>query len=394
MNDRPSLPKRLLNRLRLFGRKLRRAFIYFLKTAYKGMYVYIGLALIAAILHFVCTKSPSFADWMTEKVCAIIRFILAKLTGWIPFSLAELIIILIPLILIILIAFMVKLARRFDKKAYCRYISFLLAVISTFYTLFVFTLAPGYQGTTLDEKMELERRDVSKEELIETAEILLEDAEKQLDEVYFLYNDRSVMPYSLSDMTDKLNDAYALAAEKYDFLSSLRAPVKFVMLSHPMSYTHITGVYSYYTGEANLNIQFPDYTLPYTAAHEMAHQRGIAREDEANFVAFLVCIESDDPYIRYSAYINLLEYVMSALNRASSDAYNEFYRTIDRRIVGEFYAYSAFYDEYRENVAEKVSGSVNNAYLQSQGQTAGTKSYGLVVDLAVAYFKNGETTSE
>jgi hypothetical protein len=34
----------------------------------------------------------------------------------------------------------------------------------------------------------------------------------------------------------------------------------------------------------------------------------------------------------------------------------------------------------------QVSGSINNSYLQSQG-TPGTKSYGMVVDLAVAYFK-------
>ena len=45
----------------------------------------------------------------------------------------------------------------------------------------------------------------------------------------------------------------------------------------------------------------------------MAHQRGIAREDEANFIAFLVCMASDDPYIRYSGYLEVYEYVASSL---------------------------------------------------------------------------------
>lgn len=390
MNDRSSLASRLLDRLKAFCGYLKRGFLYFLHTACKGMYVLLGLALIAAILHFICTRSAAFADLMTEKVCAVVRFLLAKITGWIPFSLAEMIIILLPLIIVILILLTVRLALRFDKKAYCRYLSFLLSAISIFYTLFVLTLAPGYQGSTLDVKMAIERQDVAAEELLDTAEILLDGAEDTLDEVYFRYNDFSVMPYSLDEMNDRLNDAYAIAAEKYSFISPLRSSLKFVMLSHPMSYTHITGVYSYYTGEANLNIRFPDYTLPYTAAHELAHQHGIAREDEANFVAFLVCMESDDPYIRYSAYVNMLEYVMSALYSASTDAYSAFYGTIDRRIVGEFYAYSAFYDQYRENVAADVSQSVNNSYLISQGQTAGTRSYGLVVDLAVAYYKSIE----
>lgn len=391
MNDQTSLPRRLLSHLKSFGCSLGRGFLYFLKNAYKGMYVFLGLALAAAIAHYICTQSAPFADFMTEQVCAAIRFLLAKLTSWIPFSLAEMIIILLPLIIVLLILITIHIARRFNKKAYCRYVSFLLSAISLFYSLFVLTLAPGYQGSTLDVKMGLDRREVAAEELIETAEILLEGAESTLDEVYFRCNDCSVMPYSLNEMTDKLNNAYAIAAEKYDFISPLRSSVKFVMLSHPMSYTHITGVYSYYTGEANLNIQFPDYTLPYTAAHELAHQRGIAREDEANFVAFLVSLESDDAYIRYCAYVNMLEYVMSALYQASPDTYSTFYATIDRRIVGEFYAYSAFYDQYRENVAADVSQSVNNSYLVSQGQTAGTRSYGLVVDLAVAYYKSGKT---
>lgn len=384
---KPTFPQKCRNCLKRAGKELKLGFLYFLRTAFKGMYVCLGLALLAATAHIICYQSVAFADFMTEKVCAAVRFLLAKLTGWIPFSLAELIIILLPLILTLLILCTIHLARHFDKKVYCRYVSFLLSVISLFYTLFVFTLAPGYRGSTLDVKMGLTRQAVSKEELLDTADILLKGAEAQLDQVYFRYRDFSVMPYSLDEMNDKLNDAYAIAAQKYSFISPLHSSVKYVMLSHPMSYTHITGVYSYYTGEANLNIQFPDYSLPYTAAHELAHQRGIAREDEANFVAFLVCMESDDPYIHYSAYTNMLEYVMSALYSASPEAYSEFYRTIDSRIVGEFYAYSAFFDQYRENKAAEVSESVNNSYLVSQGQTAGTRSYGLVVDLAVAYFK-------
>ncbi|MBQ4111333.1 MAG: DUF3810 family protein, partial [Clostridia bacterium] len=48
--------------------------------------------------------------------------------------------------------------------------------------------------------------------------------------------------------------------------------------------------------------------------------------------------------------------------------------------------YSRFYDKYRHSTVSQVSGSINNSYLQSQG-TPGTQSYGMVVDLAVAYFK-------
>lgn len=367
--------------------KIKYGLTVFHRSIPKWIYVFPALAAVSGILHLICNFSTSFADFMIEKVCFVVRFLLAKATGWVPFSVGEMTLILLPLFAILLIALTVRLAVRYDTKLYCRTIAGLLSVICMLYSLFVLTLAPGYKSSTLDTKLGLARVPVSADELLHTAEILRDETHALLDEVTFRYANFSVMPYSLDEMNEKLNDAYEKAGEKYDFLNNFRSDIKYVILSEPMSYTHITGVYSYYTGEANLNINFPDYSLPYTAAHELAHQRGIARENEANFVAFLVCIESDDPYIQYSGYVNLLEYVMNSLYAASPDYYNTFYGTLDRQIVYEFYASSAFFEKYRENIAADVSSAVNNNYLQSQGQVEGTRSYGLVVDLAVAYYK-------
>ena len=45
------------------------------------------------------------------------------------------------------------------------------------------------------------------------------------------------------------------------------------------------------------------------------------------------------------------------------------------------------FEPYRYSTASDVAEKVNDTYLKWQGETAGTKSYGLVVDLAVAYLK-------
>ena len=152
-----------------------------------------------------------------------------------------------------------------------------------------------------------------------------------------------------------------------------------------MTYTHISGVYTFFTGEANINTNAPDYTIPFTAAHELAHQRGIAREDEANFVAFLVCSESDDPYIRYCGYLGLCEYVLNSLYRADRDRWETTYKKLDNRAIYEMIAYNDHYEKYRDNVVGEISGAINDAYLQANG-TEGSISYGLVVDLAVSYY--------
>jgi hypothetical protein len=213
----------------------------------------------------------------------------------------------------------------------------------------------------------------------------LEELKKLESEILFMETGSSRMPYSYTEMNKHLMDAYDKACEKYNFIDDFHSRVKPVMLSEPMSYTHITGVYTFFTGEANINVNFPDYTIPFTAAHELAHQRGIAREDEANFVAFLVCIGSDDPYIRYCGYMNMYEYMAGALYKADANRYAEIYRMLCADARYEMNSYNVFFKPYKDSQAADVSETLNDAFLKGNGQSAGTASYSMVVDLAVAY---------
>ncbi|MBE6601635.1 MAG: DUF3810 domain-containing protein [Ruminococcaceae bacterium] len=344
------------------------------------------LTAVSAVLYAVFMNSTSFADWFNRYVSAWGRFALAKLTDFLPFSVAELLILLIPFFLGLLITIGIK---HFcdSNRSMLVYIGILLSGVCVIGILFVWNFAAGYYGTPLEQKLQLERKKSTAEELAQTASMLASEISELSEEIVFLENGRSIMPYSYDTMNEKLIESYDILCQKYDFLHTFKSRTKPVMLSEPMSYTHITGVYSFFTGEANINVNFPDYTIPYTAAHELAHQRGIAREDEANFIAFLVCMESNDPYIRYSGYLNLYEYVASALYSASPQKYWEVHKTLPSEIHAEQQAYSLFFDKYRDNVAADISEATNNAYLQSQGASAGTRSYGLVVDLAVAYYR-------
>ncbi len=343
---------------------------------------------VAAAFYVVCLCSPAFADGLNRTVSAAIRAALSYLTGWIPFSLAEYLLLLVPLILFLLIRYAIRKSADSwrDVARYCAALGSVLALVGA---IFLSAFAPGYHGSTLDQKLELDKREVSVAELYETSHILLTAMERELPSLSFGTDGFSIMPYELDEMNDKLIAAYDTVCDEHDFLPRLKSRVKPVMLSEAMSYTHITGVYTFFTGEANLNVAFPDYTLPYTAAHELAHQRGIAREDEANFMAFLVCIASDDAYIRYCGYRNLYDHVISALYEADATQYAKLLRYVPRAILREQTAYSQFFDQYRESAAADVSETVNNTFLTMQG-TEGTKSYGMVVDLAVAYYRTPE----
>ncbi|MBQ4116904.1 MAG: DUF3810 domain-containing protein [Clostridia bacterium] len=352
----------------------------------KFSFVFFALCIVAAVVHVTCLISEGFADFYNQTVGAFVRAILAYLTMFLPFSLAETIIIGMPVLLAMMIYISVRCFKKSDTAA-TRCVVGLFSVLTFMYSIFVLGYGMGYHGTTLASKLQLEEKAVTAEELKHTAEILLEEMTPLLDEISFSDEGQSYMPYRLNDMNGKLNDTYVKSSKKYPFIQKIRTKIKYIVLSEPMTYTHISGVYSYYTGEANLNINFPDYTLPFTAAHELAHQRGIAPENEANFVAFLICTESDDPYIKYSGYLNMFEYVTNALYTANPEMYYEVFSKVDSRAKGEMIAYSAFFEKYRESVASEVSDAVNDTYLKTQGQSSGSASYGLVVDLAVAYYK-------
>lgn len=351
-------------------------------------FVLYGIAVAALAILAAARLSPAFADTFNRYVGAVIRGALAHLTGWIPFSLGEAMVIFLPVAAVFMI---VRACRKYSDswRSVFVYLGSVLSVVSLLFSVFVFGFGTGYYGTTVDEKLGLDRSVVSPEELYYTAATLAAHVNSEAENVKYQYNDFSVMPYTFDEMSRRLVAAYDKVCDEYDFIPRLYSRVKPVMLSEPWTYTHISGVYTYFTGEANINTNFPDYTIPYTAAHEMAHQRGIAREDEANFIAFLVCISSDDPYIRYSGYLEVYEYVASSLYSADKNYYSAVYSSLKTNVRAEMAAYSAFFDKYRENVVADVSEAVNNSYLQIHG-TVGSKSYGLVVDLAVAYYRRGE----
>lgn len=347
----------------------------------------IYLSLIpTAIVYLIARLSPAFSDFFNRYISQPLRLLYAKLTNFLPFSLAEGLLILLPVLLGFLLWHAVR-KRTATRRHVLVYTAEILSIAVLLLVIFVWNFGVGYYTSPLDseDKLDLQRTEVSAQQLYETALILVDKVNTHAAQVQYRYDDFSVMPYSHDEMNRKLMAAYKDFCAEYDFMDTFGSRIKPVMLSEAMSYTHITGVYSYFTGEANLNVVFPDYSLPYTAAHELAHQRGIARENEANFIAFLVCIRSDDAYLRYSGYLNLYEYVASALYRADPQLYNDARSRLVTPVRQELRAYSAFFDKYRESTVSEVSGAINNSYLQLQG-TEGTRSYGLVVDLAVAYY--------
>lgn len=355
------------------------------RTFPRACLLFFVLGALSLYVLLLALISPYFANVSNSVLCAPIRAILAFVTSVLPFSLAEL---LLYLLLPLAILFTVLAVRRFGDtwRDVLIFALVIVSLVSLLFSVFVFTLGVGHRTESLDKRLEIAPVSVDRETLTRTAGALALEINALANEVTYGEDGFSVMPYNLRQMNDNILVAYASLSNTYPFVQRMNSRVKPVLASRLMSFTHITGVYSFYTGEANLNTYFPDYTLPFTAAHELAHQRGIARENEANFMAFLVLNDADDAYLRYAAKLNLFEYVTNALYATDAAACREVMQSLDGRVIGELRAYATFFEEFENSAAADVSDTVNDAYLKLNGSEAGSASYGLVVELAVAYY--------
>ena len=337
------------------------------------------------VIHLIFVASPSFSDLFNRTIGASTRFVFSFFSGLISFSLAEAVIIFSPAALVFYILFTVRCSKRSAEKGIRCVIGF-ISLIPLVYSLFVLTLAAGYYSPGIDEKMGFRNQNIDSDDLYDSAVYLTEKINCVSENVYYVYHSHSIMPYSNHEMIEKVDREFSSFDDEFGLIVNFRSSVKQIALSVPMTYTHISGVYSFFTGEANINVNYPDFILPFTTAHEIAHQRGISREDEANFVAYLICERSDDPFFRYSAYLNMLEYIMDDLYSSDINEYYDIWLRLNDSVRYDLSAYSKFFDAYRDSAASRVSFQINDAYLKAQG-TEGVESYGGVVTLFVKYFK-------
>lgn len=304
----------------------------------------------------------------------------------IPFSLGE--ILLYALCITLAVYLVVQIIRFFTRPyRFCRAMALLLnlgLIASIGYFLFMALWGLNYHGPTLAEKLSLDTAPRSSEELTELCSSLIEECVPLREEV--TQTSDGVFAYSSSKQGILRGSAalYAGLADEYPLFGKSYGSPKQVLFSKGLSYCQITGVFCPLTMEPNVNMDTPSLYFAATAAHETAHLYGVAREDEANFVAYLACSSSADAQIRYSGSMLALSYSMSQLHEADENSYNTLRARYSPGMERDLQDYADYWKAFDGPVADKAT-DVNNAYLKSNNQTDGVKSYGRMVDLLLAY---------
>ena len=341
--------------------------------------------LFGGLYSYLTTQTEWIEQTYATHIYPALAQPLSALSSIFPFSFAELLaiaaVIVLPVTLVITIVRSIRHGAFWHR--FLQWIANLLAIATVLWVLFS-SWSLLYYRKTLGEQLGLPVTESSTQELVTLCETLIAQANELRAGLQEDENGNILFPESLAEMLSKVPSAYASFSEILPCVSgSLYCPPKGIMLSPLMNYTQIVGIYVPFTVEPNVNTAILPTTILANACHEAAHQRGYAREDEANYLAYRVCMVSEDPYFMYSGTYLALLHAMNALFDVDRGTYLQLRATYSRAVDHDFTQERLFWDQYEGPIAE-ATDTVNDRYLRANNQSDGVRSYGRMVDLLLA----------
>ena len=304
--------------------------------------------------------------------------------GWLPFSFGD---ILYAVAVVGIIYSFVRIIKKIvQRKANG---SFWLVVLRKLvfrglivYVSFNLLWGLNYNRRGIAHQLALETKEVKKEDLLPVMEELL-DRVHRYDSI--AKQQRSSLNYNRYLFEGAVN-AYQNLGRKHDLFQYQNPSVKGSLFSYLGNYLGYTGYYNPFTGEAQVNRAVPLFIQPFTTCHEIGHQLGYAKENEANFAGYLSAKNSNDPLFLYSVYFELYSYARPYLYFQDSMALKKLDSLVSPSIKRDFKELREFYIKH-ENPVELVVDRLYSQYLKANEQPAGKITYSRVIVWLIAYYK-------
>ena len=330
-------------------------------------------------------KFTNLVDMVYPYVFRNVQNYLAQWTAivdypvWQLLAIALLVIILASLVLIVIL-----------KRSFIQWAGWVLAVFSAIYMLHTLVWGLSYHTGDLSQDLRLDTSSYTLEELTEATEYYRDRAMELA--AWVARDDQGNVKFdNFETLANAAGDGFKVLTYQhhYPVFAGSRLPVKKLGWADMYTSMGITGVTFGLTGEAAVNPQIPDVTIPFTMVHEMAHRMCIANERDANFTGFLACSVHPDLQFQYSGYFMAYRYCYNALasvNHPSAvAAAARVQQGVSRQLQQDMDYYSQFFRSKQNNLATNVADTMNDAYLKTSGDTSGIASYGQVCDLLVSW---------
>jgi len=329
------------------------------------------IAVIVTLLTFVQFVLPEHSrvvGWYNDYIFRPFQIFRNAIFSLIPFSVGDFLYVIGVILLAGTIVKWVYYAIGIGKYKRQLVTSFIQSIIVTGVVYIIFLLGWGgnYYKSSLSEYWHLPPNDkFSNDTVLISFDKFLID---RLNNTAGSYRD---LPFK--EIDNRAKDFY----ERYTSHSSHAVKVKPSIFGNVMQYMRIQGYYNPFTGEAQVNRNLPSFMLPFVISHEMAHQQGIAREDDANLLAYALGTQTNDVAFQYSSYFNIWLYTHRRLKAKDSVLANYLKGELNTTTLGHIDELIALREKYDSDFSE-YSGTIYDGYLKLHHQNEGIRSYNKV----------------
>ncbi len=190
---------------------------------------------------------------------------------------------------------------------------------------------------------------------------------------------------TLTTITSDIKQGYAVIANTYPQLAYTYKSIKPSFYSWAMNYAGFLGYYNPFTAEAQVNTSIPNFLIPAIAAHEMAHQLGYAKEDEANFVGYLAA-KHGNVYSKYATYFDIFQYLITDLSYRDTAALKQVLLTIHPTVQYHLQVWKQYRLLHQGTLNDAASWTYSQ-YLKLHNMPNGVDTYNEVIGILIAYTK-------
>ena len=330
-----------------------------------------------------------YPDWVERNYTYGIYPAISKmqriLFGWIPISIGDIFygFLILVIILKTFLFFQLLFRKKLSKKYFITGLQQLIFFFLFVYVFFNLLWGLNYNRKGIAAQLHLDVKKFSMADL----DSLTTKLQLRLNEYAPFVN--QVQRDSLAKKKKLFNEtffAFSEAGKQHSYLKFSPKSIKPSLFSYAGNYLGFQGYYNPFSGEGQVNTTIPRFLEPFVAMHEMAHQAGYAKENEANFVAFLASRNSSSAILLYSLYFNLYSYTIMEIWKRDSLRAKEFQHQLHPQGVKDFAEMSKFFRKYK-NPIEPVINWLYGHYLKANNQQGGKETYNEVVALLVAYYK-------